>query len=326
MKLKFIDLFCGIGGFHYAMETASDTLKLQAECVFASDIDDAAREAYSANFNINPHGDITQIQSGAVPNHDVLLGGFPCQAFSIIGDRKGFSDTRGTLFFDIARILQAKQPKGFVLENVKQLKGHDSGNTLNRIISTLKGLGYETEYRILNALDFGLPQKRERIFIVGWKKKLVFDWGFPKVPMKPLSKILQKNVASFYYASEFIANRRMELVKSDQIAHSRPTIWHENKSGNISAYEYSCALRAGASYNYLLVNGQRRLTEREMLRLQGFPDSHVIGHSYTVLRRFAGNALPIPMASAVILRLLQLNLMARDESATKTSLKASRQN
>lgn len=306
-NVKYIDLFCGIGGFHYAIEDAAAKLGLAAQCVFASDIDKEACEAYEANFGMYPAGDITKFDEREIPQHDILLGGFPCQAFSIIGGRKGFDDTRGTLFFDIARILREKQPSGFVLENVKQLKGHDSGRTLDVILSTLKEIGYDVQYKVLNALDFGLPQKRERIFIVGWKDKLNFDWDFDKRDMLPLSQILEKRVDDYYYASDMIKERRASSVKSEQINHKRPTIWHENKSGNISAYEYSCALRAGASYNYLLVNGERRLTEREMLRLQGFPDSFNIVHKYSAVRRFAGNSLPVPVANEVIYRLLKLN-------------------
>lgn len=317
MKLKFIDLFCGIGGFHHAMERASSQLGHQAQCVFSSDIDHQAREAYRQNFGSEPSGDITKIDGNEIPSHHILLGGFPCQAFSIIGDRKGFEDTRGTLFFDIARILEAKKPNGFVLENVKQLKGHDGGRTLSTILNTLRELKYDVDYRVLNALDFGLPQKRERVFIVGWKSKLNFNWDFHIAESVPLEQILEKTVARHYRASESIIAKRMAAVKSSQLGHKRATIWHENKSGNISAYEYSCALRAGASYNYLLVNGERRLTEREMLRLQGFPESHLVTHNYGAMRRFAGNALPVPVATAVISRLLELNLKVKDESRSR---------
>lgn len=318
-KIQFIDLFCGIGGFHYAIHQACESLDINASCELASDIDRDAQVAYKANFGLEPIGDITKVDATSVPNHDILLAGFPCQAFSIIGARKGFEDTRGTLFFDIARILKEKKPSGFVLENVKQLKGHDGGRTLSTILTTLNQLGYAVEYKVLNALDFGLPQKRERIFIVGWRDKLNFDWDFQTKKMKPLRSVLEKNVDSFYYASERIKQQRLERVKDKDIDFNSPTIWHENKSGNIGVYEYSCAMRAGASYNYLLVNGERRLTEREMLRLQGFPDSFNIVHGYSTVRRFAGNSLPIPVARDVIYRLLKLNLGAIDDnSRTKT--------
>ena len=318
-KIKFIDLFCGIGGFHYAFEDAVKKLGGQAECVFSSDIDVQSREAYKLNFDIEPQGDITKINEKDIPSHDILLGGFPCQAFSIIGDRKGFEDTRGTLFFDIVRILKEKQPRGFVLENVKQLKGHNGGKTLQVILETLRELNYDVQYKVLNALDFGLPHKRERIFLVGWKKKLNFNWEFEQPKKVTLSNLIEKNVADFYYASQAIKDKRLDLVKLYQINHNRPTIWHQNKSGNISAYEYSCALRAGASYNYLLVNGERRLTEREMLRLQGFSDDFKISHSYTTMRRFAGNSLPIPVANAVIYRLLELNMKSYEKESTAHS-------
>ena len=309
MKIfKFIDLFCGIGGFHIAAEEATRKLELNPVCVFACDIDKEASECYRINHQLQPFGDVTKIPASSIPEHDLLLAGFPCQAFSIIGDRKGFDDDRGVLFWEIARILKEKKPRGFVLENVKQLHGHDHGRTIKTIISTLQNLGYSTEYKVLNALNFGLPQKRERIFIVGWLDRLNFNWSFPTIRRKSLSQILEDSVSDFYFASESIQNKRHEAVKNKVISEQYPTIWHENKSGNVSSYDYSCALRAGASYNYLLVNGKRRLTEREMLRLQGFPENFVITHSYAAIRRFVGNSLPIPVAQAVITRLLELNL------------------
>ena len=142
---------------------------ITSECVFSSDIDLFCQKQYESNFNELPVGDITQVNENDIPDHDILLAGFPCQPFSIIGQMKGFKDaTRGTLFFDIARILSAKKPKAFILENVKQLAGHDEGRTLKVILQTLRDFGYQVSYNILNALDYGLPQKRERIFIVGW--------------------------------------------------------------------------------------------------------------------------------------------------------------
>lgn len=319
--VTYIDLFCGIGGFHHAMVGAANELGLIPTCVFASDIDQDSQRSYLENFGITPHGDITAIPPKSIPGHDILFAGFPCQAFSIIGDRKGFQDTRGTLFFTIAEILKAKKPKGFVLENVKQLRGHDKGRTLEVILGICKELGYSVDFRVLNALDFGLPQKRERIFIVGWKGALEFDFDFAscKFPSKSLGDILEKRPGNQYYASSYIQKKRQKKFKSTQIAHGRPTIWHENKAGNISAYEYSCALRAGASYNYLLVDGKRRMTEREMLRLQGFPDDHKIVGTYSVLRKQTGNSLPVPMARAVITRLLDLNLVGGKHASTKNS-------
>ena len=294
--IRFIDLFAGIGGFRYAAQNAAKELGLETECVFSSEIDIECQKAYKENFDEIPHGDITEIPAESIPDHDLLLAGFPCQPFSIIGDMKGFQDARGTLFFDIARILEKKQPQAFVLENVKLLVGHNSGNTLKRILETLHGLGYCTQYKVLNALDFGLPQKRERVFIVGFLEHDAFYWPEEDIPMRPLREILEDNIPRKYFTSEKIRQKRLEKQKPTK----EPTIWHENKAGNISAYPFSCALRAGASYNYLLVNGERRLTPREMLRLQGFPEEFKIVCSYSQTRKQAGNSLPVPVAKAVI--------------------------
>ena len=295
MVVKFIDLFCGIGGFRLGVEAGISDCGAESQCVFSSDIDPDAQFGYSQNFSHYPAGDITQIHVDEIPDHHLLVAGFPCQPFSIMGDSRGFEDTRGTLFFEIARILDAKQPDAFILENVKQLAGHDGGKTLRKILGTLDDLGYSHSHKILNALDFGLPQKRERIIIVGFKHPRPFQWPIAHMPMKPLNEILEPDVAERYLASETIRQKRLKHHSRSEL----PTIWHENKSGHISVYDFSCALRAGASYNYLLVNGERRLTEREMLRLQGFPDTFRIVTTYNKLRRQTGNAVPVPMISAV---------------------------
>lgn len=304
--LRFIDLFCGIGGFRIAAATAARDLGITTECVFSSDIDHDAQAAYEANFGHRPHGDITAIDASDIPDHEVLFGGFPCQAFSIIGDMKGFADARGTLFFDIARILDEKRPRALVLENVKQLRGHDKGRTLSTILNILDELGYWVDYRVFNALDFGLPQKRERIVIVGFLDDayMRFVWPEPgNLPRISLEEILEDDcdVDPFYFASAKIKKSRGTAMKGKPVPSGR-SIWHENKSGNISALPYSCALRAGASYNYLLVDGIRRLTMREMLRLQGFPDDFKIACGYSATRKQAGNSVPVPMIQAVIER------------------------
>jgi DNA (cytosine-5)-methyltransferase 1 len=296
--IKFIDLFCGIGGFHLGVKRAAQRHGVDVECVFSSDIDKKCQRAYAENFGRTPVGDITKVDEKTIPRHDLLLGGFPCQPFSIIGNMKGFEDTRGTLFFDIARILKEKRPPAFILENVKLLVGHNRGQTLRRILETLRELGYFADFRILNALDFGLPQKRERVFIVGFSDAAAFsrfEWCEGTSEMIPLSKILETDVPPKYFASERIkASRWSKVTPTDE-----PTIWHENKSGHISAYPYSCALRAGASYNYLLVNGERRLTPREMLRLQGFPESFQIVCKDWQTRKQAGNSVPVNLVDAV---------------------------
>lgn len=298
--LRYIDLFCGIGGFRIAADNAICEYGISPMCVFSSDIDDYAREAYSHNFGELPHGDITKIKSKLIPDHDILFAGFPCQPFSIIGNGKGFDDVRGTLFFDIARILKQKRPAAFILENVKRLMTHQRGETISRILEVLISMGYNVECRVLNALDYGLPQKRERTIIVGHKLPGRFEWPKSLIDYIALDQILEKNVDKKYIASEHIRTKRK---KAHQSKH-KLAIWHENKSGNISSYPYSCALRAGASYNYLLVNGERRLTPRELLRLQGFPDSFDIVVPDAQVRKQAGNAVPVPLIYHVIKSLL----------------------
>ncbi|MDM8561677.1 DNA cytosine methyltransferase [Candidatus Parabeggiatoa sp. HSG14] len=297
-KFTCIDLFAGIGGIRLGFES------IGGECVFSSEWDSFAQDTYEANFNERPYGDITKINPSEIPDHNLLLGGFPCQAFSICGDQKGFADTRGTLFFSIEEILRIKSPYTFMLENVKNLKSHDKGKTFKIIIKHLEDLGYFVHHTILNSLDFGIPQKRERTIIVGFKENIEFS--FPKpLGIKPnLADILEKDekVDKQYFVSEKIKKKRFEKVKSN---YPVPSIWHENKSGNISALEHSCALRAGASYNYLVVNGIRRLTPRELLRLQGFPDSFKIVVPYTQIRKQAGNSVTVSVIKAVAEEMLK---------------------
>lgn len=299
----FIDLFAGIGGFHYAAKS------LGGKCLLASDIDNEARKTYEINHKITPFGDIAGIKSEVIPQHDMLFGGFPCQPFSIIGNRLGFDDIRGTLFFEIVRIIKDKKPPVFILENVKQLSTHDKGRTLKIILQTLESLNYKVVWRILNALDYGLPQKRERAIIVGFLDKTI-EFEFPKKQkMLSLFDILEDDsqVDKKHFVSERIATKRQERHSS----HYELSIWHENKSGNISSYPYSCALRAGASYNYLLVNGKRRLTPREMLRLQGFPEEFKIVCSDAQTRKQVGNAVPVNMIKAVLKEVLNATAKAK---------------
>lgn len=319
--IRFIDLFCGIGGFRFGLDIAARKNGIQTQCVFSSDIDNSCQNAYEANFGERPTGDITAIDAAAVPSHDLLLGGFPCQPFSIMGDRKGFDDTRGTLFFHIAKILAEKKPRAFVLENVKTLVGHNEGHTFKRIYETLRELGYTVDYRVLNALNYGLPQKRERVWIVGRiGTHDPFDWPKPDLPMKPLTEILEKTVHKSLVASPHIRKLRMASMKGINVP--SPSIWHENKAGHISAYPYSCALRAGASYNYLLVDGKRRMSARELLRLQGFPDSFKLAVSDAQTRKQAGNSLPVNVAACVINNLLNAFPQTPNGRKIQTTLSA----
>lgn len=202
-KLKFIDLFAGIGGFRIGFENACKKLNIRSECVFSSEIKQHAIETYKNNFsNHHIHGNIKEIKNNEIPNFDVLLAGFPCQSFSSAGSRRGFNDTRGTLFFEIERILRAKKPKAFILENVEGLVKHDLenqkdsiGKTLKIILKVLEKLNYKVSWKLLNSKNFGLAQDRNRIFIVGSKKKLISLDNF-KVINEKLKAILEKNVKS----------------------------------------------------------------------------------------------------------------------------------
>ena len=300
----FIDLFAGIGGIRIPFEALGGT------CVFSSEWDKHARQTYAANFGETSAGDITQIDAAEIPAHDILLAGFPCQPFSILGDKQGFADTRGTLFFDIARILKEKQPNAFLLENVKQLRTHDKGRTFSIIQEHLSQLGYTTYHQVLNALDFGLPQKRERIFIVGFREPIAFDFPQSIGVYVPLSEILESDarVETSLFASEHIRRSRREKCKVEPFY---PSMWHENKGGNISVLPFSCALRAGASYNYLLVNGIRRPSGRELLRLQGFPEDFKIVGGLMQWRKLIGNSVAIPVVHAIAANMLHALLQRK---------------
>jgi len=165
--IRIASLFSGIGGFELGFQQASASTSIDTEIVFASEMDKYARKLYNKNFGVEPHGDITKITADDIPDHDILCGGFPCQSFSIAGKRRGFEDTRGTLFFEIARILERKQPRMFLLENVKGLLSHSKGNTFTKILQTLDELGYDAEWQVFNSKNHGVPQNRERVFIVG---------------------------------------------------------------------------------------------------------------------------------------------------------------
>lgn len=293
-SFKFIDLFAGIGGIRLGFESVG------GYCVFSSELDEAACKTYEANFGDHPAGDITKISADDIPNFDILLGGFPCQAFSIIGKKEGFSnETCGTLFFDIERILKAKKPPAFMLENVRNLTAHDGGNTFKIIMAHLEALGYHTYAKVLNALDYGVPQKRERIIIVGFINDVNFTFPVPveDSKKKTLSDILEKKVDKKYYVKDKIKISRLERLKDKN--YPKPYISHENITGFITPHPYSSALRAGASANYILINDERRPTERELLRIQGFPENFKIVVPYGHIKKQTGNSVAVPMISAV---------------------------
>lgn len=293
VKFTFIDLFAGIGGFRIALQN------LGGRCVFSSEWDKQAQKTYFSNYGEMPFGDITkeEVKQFIPDNFDILCAGFPCQAFSIAGQQRGFEDTRGTLFFDVAEIIKRRHPKVVFLENVSNLLAHDKGNTFKVILSTLQSLGYDVHYKVLNALDYGVLQNRRRIIIVGFIKKTNFVFPSAIKLKTTLSDILEENVASKYFVSDAIRESRLQRLKDKNFP--RPYISHENMAGSITPHHYSSALRAGASANYILINDARRPTEREMLRIQGFPEQFKVVVPYSVLKKQCGNSVAIPMIAAV---------------------------
>ena len=285
-KHTLIDLFAGIGGIRLPFN------ELGYKCVFSSEWDKHAQQTYLANFGEKPFGDITLEETKKhIPKHfDLLLAGFPCQAFSIMGKMKGFADTRGTMFFEVATILKRHQPEAILLENVKQLTTHDKGKTFGTILRILEELGYHSKWKI-----------RERVIIVGFRSKKrseAFDFCFDKVQYD-LKSILEDDslVDPSLFASDKILQNRQKQTEGKNLFY--PSVWHENKAGNVSVLDHACALRTGASYNYLLINGYRRPSSRELLRLQGFPDNYKIAVSHSEIRRQTGNSVAVPMIRAV---------------------------
>lgn len=319
-NFRFIDLFAGIGGIRLGFESVG------GHCVFSSEFDEAACKTYEANFGEHPSGDITKIAANEIPDFDILLGGFPCQAFSIIGKKEGFAnETCGTLFFDIERILKEKRPPAFMLENVRNLTAHDNGNTFKVITAHLEALGYHTYSKVLNALDYGVPQKRERIIIVGFLNDVKFKFPLPvdKAKRKSLADILEEKVDKRYYVREEIRKSRLERLKDKD--YPKPYISHENMAGSITPHPYSSALRAGASANYILINDERRPTERELLRIQGFPENFKIVVPYGQIKKQTGNSVAIPMISAVaqemITALKNFDETEKKQNGKKTEIK-----
>jgi len=308
-KFTFIDLFAGIGGFRLAFQS------LGGKCVFSSEIDKYCQKTYEDNFGEKPFGDIKRINEKDIPDHDVLTGGFPCQAFSIAGKRAGFEDTRGTLFFDVARIIKEKQPKAIFLENVKGLLNHKRGETLKTILNVLRNdLNYYVpDPKIINAKDFGVPQNRERIFIVGFRKDLKinnFDYPLPFSVKKTIKDIMEeKTVSAKYYISTQYLNSMKNHKKR-----------HEDK-GNGFGYEIldindvSNAIVVGGmgrERNLIIDNrledftpvtkikgevnreGIRRMTPREWARLQGYPDNFKITVADAQAYKQFGNSVAVP--------------------------------
>jgi DNA (cytosine-5)-methyltransferase 1 len=316
---KFIDLFAGIGGFHYALSS------MGAQCVFSSEWDVHASETYSKNFNLIPKGDITNISAEEIPSHDILCGGFPCQAFSIAGKQKGFDDIRGTLFFDIARIVEYHKPKILFLENVKNLSQHDEGRTLKTILTTLANLGYKTHYKVLNASNFGLPQNRERVYIVSFRNDIKSDnFKFPTPPNIPicLLDVLEENpqnakvisrddiqIYKEYIPQQTLFNEITLLNKPIQIGKVNKggqgeRIYHPlGHSITLSAYGGGVGSKTGL----YLVNGKiRKLSPRECARVQGFPDDFIINKSDSQAYKQFGNSVSIDVLQYILLEIAKI--------------------
>lgn len=302
--IKIIDLFAGIGGIRLGFEKASSNI----ECAFTSEWDKFAVQTYSANFaNERIYGDITQISLDEIPNHDILLAGFPCQPFSQAGLKKGFSDTRGTLFFEIERILKAKQPRCFLLENVKQLKGHDKGRTLDTIITHLKDIGYKNvQYSVLKAKDFGLPQNRERIYIVGFlDDNIKFEFPKPLLSETRVGDILENNVDTKYTISDRLwegHQRRKIQNKANGKGFGYGLVSPDSEYTNtISARYYK-----DGSEILIEQKGKnpRKLTPREAARLQGFPDTFAIPVSDNQSYKQFGNSVAVNVIEKIAEQIL----------------------
>ncbi len=297
---KMIDLFAGIGGTRLGFYQTGRT-----KVVFSSEIDRFAAKTYTANFGEVPSGDIRAVEASDIPDHDILVGGFPCQAFSQAGRKKGFEDTRGTLFFEIARILKEKQPKAFLLENVKNLTLHDNGRTFVVIKSTLIELGYEIYPMLFKAKDFGVPQNRERIYIAGFNKEKVCNYADFKAPVPPRTKvsvgdILEKNVDSKYTISNQLweGHQRRKIENRENGKGFGYTLFNEN-----SPYTNTISARYYKDGSEILIEQKgknpRKLTPRECARLQGFPEEYIIPVSDTQAYKEFGNSVAVPVIHAI---------------------------
>lgn len=323
-RFKFIDLFAGIGGFRLALQN------LGGKCVFTSEWDKEAQKTYRANFGEVPFGDITkkEIKSYIPDNFDVLCAGFPCQAFSIAGKRGGFEDTRGTLFFDVAEIIKTKQPKAIFLENVKGLINHDKGKTLQTILNVLRNdlEYYVPEPQIINAKLYGVPQNRERIYIVGFRKDLGiqdFDYPNPTDDTKVFTDIRENNVVptKYYLSTQYLQTLRdhkarhenkgngfgYEIISDDSIANAI-VVGGMGRERNLvidnRITDFTPTTKIKGEVNR---EGIRRMTPREWARLQGFPDNFIIPVADASAYKQFGNSVAVPAIQATAREIL-LNL------------------
>ncbi len=307
----FIDLFAGIGGFRIALESHG------GECVFGSEWDEKSQDTYERNFGECPEGDITKIDEKEVPKHNVLCAGFPCQAFSISGKMKGFGDTRGTLFFDVARIAKKAKPEVLFLENVRNFLKHDNGKTIQVVKDTLEEIGYDHFIKVLRSSDYGVPQARERVYIVAFRKDLgIKNFEFPKPikEFKTVEDILEQD--NIFHG--FIDRPDMKITKPDAevVDPRRPLqigkingggqgerIYSTKAAGiTLSAYGGGAASKTGA----YLINGKvRKLTPRECARMQGFPEDYEIAENRNEAYKQFGDSVSVPVLKLIFQQIIK---------------------
>lgn len=309
--IKVIDLFAGIGGFHLAFKSFG------ADVIYASEWDKDAADVYFDNFGITPTGDITKISADDIPDHDVLCAGFPCQAFSISGNQKGFDDSRGTLFFDVARIVKKKKPRLVFMENVKNFASHDNGRTLSVVKKTMEELGYSFFYDVLNAADYGVPQSRNRIYMLAFRDDLgVTKFTFPKpIPLEKIVKnvLLPKEITGKY---EIIRNDVIMKQITEKKSTSPLRLGIVNKGGQgeriysvlgtaitLSAYGGGVGAKTGI---YLVDNKLRRLAPRECARLTGFPEGYKIAASDNIAYKQFGNSVVVDVLQFIIEEIINI--------------------
>ena len=298
MTIRFIDLFAGIGGTRLAFE------KNKMECVFSSEWDRFSQDTYEANFGHRPAGDITEIQSKDIPRFEILVAGCPCQPFSTIGKREGFlHKTQGTLFHEICRILDDKRPVAFLLENVKGLKTHDGGNTWSVIQEALTSRGYSVEAEILDASDFGVPQRRERIYIVGFKKRTIknLNFTFPK----PTTKDPNKKVGIGQFIETNVNDRgiskHLQEIYLRKIDDGRPEIVSVSSTKPVKTLvaSYHKIQRLTGTFVADGPTGLRLLTENECKAIMGFPKNFKVPVSRTQMYRQFGNSVAVPVVQKI---------------------------
>lgn len=300
-RYRFIDLFAGMGGFRIAFESQG------CKCVFSSEIDKFACETYKANFGEYPHGDITKIESEAIPDFDILCAGFPCQPFSIAGKRLGFEDARGTLFFEVARIIKDKKPKAFILENVKGLVNHDKGNTIAVIENILFELGYNVKWKVLNSLKYGVPQNRERWYCIGIRKDLsTRDIEFPEEqPLEyTLRDVIQKNEEEEYRISKICEGNIKKFIALNNVRVNDYTLAYEVRpskcqfANDLHSPCLTAKMGTGGNNVPIVVAQKRKLTEKECLKIMGYPDNYHLEIGYQSYKQL-GNSVVVPIIQKI---------------------------